>query len=263
MKRIESLIASLEPLRKPLEIHPLYTRMNSSEDLRIFMEHHVFAVWDFMSMLKALQNALTCTTTPWVPKGSGRVRYLINEIVTGEESDENQAGERMSHFEMYLSAMREVGASTDAILSLLKNLQSGDTVEECIVRVEPASVREFLSYTFHLVREGKAHKIASAFTFGREDLIPEMFIGILADLKGQEGLQAEQLLYYLQRHIEIDGDEHGHLSIEMVELLCGDDEEKWKEAEETAQKALVMRKKLWDGVVESINMPHELHEINT
>ena len=242
MKRIETLITNLEPYRKPLESHPLYTRMRSSRDLKIFMEHHVFAVWDFMSMLKALQNALTCTTTPWVPVGSGRVRYLINEIVTGEESDENEHGERLSHFEMYLSAMEEVGASTEAMQSLLENLQSGHSIAACIERVEPESVREFLNFTFGLVHEGKAHKIASAFTFGREDLIPEMFIGILSDLKGQEGLQADELLYYLQRHIEIDGDEHGHLSIEMVELLCGDDENKWREAEETAQKALVMRK---------------------
>lgn len=253
MTRIHKLEEELKPFRTPLVQHPLYTAIESVEDLRIFMEHHVFAVWDFMSLLKALQVKLTCVSTPWTPMGSGRVRYLINEIVTGEESDVNEQGERSSHFEMYLSAMHQIGASTEAIEALLAQIENGSPLFDCIRQIKPESIANFLDFTFRLIDEGKPHKIAAAFTFGREDLIPEMFIGLLEDLKKKEQINASELRYYLQRHIEIDGDEHGHLSLEMVELLCGEDNNKWAEAQEAAARALELRNELWNGVVRALS----------
>lgn len=253
MTRIHKLEEELKPFRTPLVQHPLYTAIESVEDLRIFMEHHVFAVWDFMSLLKALQVKLTCVSTPWTPVGSGRVRYLINEIVTGEESDVNEQGERSSHFEMYLSAMHQIGASTEAIEALLAQIENGSPLFDSIRQIKPESIANFLDFTFRLIDEGKPHKIAAAFTFGREDLIPEMFIGLLEDLKKKEQINASELRYYLQRHIEIDGDEHGHLSLEMVELLCGEDNNKWAEAQEAAARALELRNELWNGVVRALS----------
>lgn len=253
MTRIQHLEQNLKPFKTPLTHHPLYTAIQSVEDLRIFMEHHVFAVWDFMSLLKSLQVKLTCVTTPWTPVGKGRVRYLINEIVTGEESDVNEHGERSSHFEMYLSAMHQIGASAEAIESLLAQINNEEPLFDCLNRIEPDSIANFTNFTFRLIEEGKPHKIAAAFTFGREDLIPEMFIGLLEDLKKKEQINASELRYYLQRHIEIDGDEHGHLSLEMVELLCGEDDQKWAEAQEAAARALELRNELWNGVVHALS----------
>jgi len=68
------------------------------------MEHHIYAVWDFMSLLKALQAAVAPAQSPWMPSSRPELRRFINEIVLGEECDEyNVAGMRrfISHFELY------------------------------------------------------------------------------------------------------------------------------------------------------------------
>src|SRR5690606_15785274 len=90
---------------------------------------HVYAVWDFMSLLKALQINLTCTTTPWIPIGNPQIRYLINEIVLAEETDIDQAGNRLSHYEMYIDAMKDLGANISHIEGLINELETKDIFE--------------------------------------------------------------------------------------------------------------------------------------
>lgn len=217
------------------------------------MEHHIYAVWDFMSLLKSLQNQLTCTQVPWMPQGNASVRYLINEIVTGEESDVDQNGERKSHFELYLEAMDQSGASTKGIADLLALITRGIRVEEAIQKAElPESARHFLQFTFDVIATEKPHIIAAVFTFGREDLIPNMFHSIVGELHQRFPEQLEIFKYYLDRHIEVDGDHHGHLALEMVSELCGNDSEKWEEATRYSMLALEKRKELWDGVLSEI-----------
>jgi hypothetical protein len=97
-EQIEKIRKSIAPLREEIINHPVYSSIKDIDDLRVFMEFHVYAVWDFMSLLKTLQNNLTCTTVPWFPKGSADTRHLINEIVVGEESDIDLNGIRKSHF---------------------------------------------------------------------------------------------------------------------------------------------------------------------
>ena len=109
MHRLDDIRAQIAPARARLLAHSLYARMASLDDVQRFMESHVFAVWDFMSLLKRLQRDLTCLDLPWVPVGEAEVRFLINEIVCGEESDVDPAGTRISHFELYLRAMHEAG----------------------------------------------------------------------------------------------------------------------------------------------------------
>src|SRR5882762_1910651 len=108
--QIKKLQHAIEPLRQQIINHKVYDLINNIDDLGIFMDHHIYAVWDFMSLLKALQQNLTCTGVPWFPVGSANTRYLLNEIVTGEESDIDGNGERKSHYEMYLEAMQQCGA---------------------------------------------------------------------------------------------------------------------------------------------------------
>ena len=67
--------------REKLLKHKLYSNIETIKDLQVFTENHVYAVWDFMSLLKALQIKLTCTKTPWVPNSNSQTAYLINEIV--------------------------------------------------------------------------------------------------------------------------------------------------------------------------------------
>ncbi|RWY51109.1 DUF3050 domain-containing protein [Mucilaginibacter gilvus] len=251
--RITQLKHEIEPLRGQLIAHELYHNINTVEDLHIFMQHHIFAVWDFMSLLKALQQNLTCTTLPWMPVGNANTRYLINEIVTGEESDVDHTGERISHFELYLKAMEQAGCDASAILSLFEQLSIYPNVIDALANAEmPVAAREFVSHTFDVIGAGKSHLTAAVFTFGREDLIPGMFIEMVKKLNGQLPGKVDILLYYLERHIEVDGDHHSQLAYQMTAELCGNDDSKWAEATQAVKAALQARLALWDRILAGI-----------
>jgi hypothetical protein len=225
--------------------HPLYSQLNTIDDIQKLMKIHVYAVWDFMSLLKGLQIQLTCTKIPWKPIGENKTRRLINSIVLEEESDVDSEGNPSSHYEMYLDAMKECGANTSEIDKFVNSV-SGVNLPKINTAVD-----SFLSTTFDVLNSGEAHKIAAAFTFGREDLIPDMFTAIVNDLSKEHKL--DKFVYYLERHIELDGGEHGPLALELISNLCGEDEQKWEEVEETAIACLVARKELWDLVLKELN----------
>jgi hypothetical protein len=218
------------------------------------MQHHVYAVWDFMSLLKSLQQELTCVNPPWIPVGNANTRYLINEIVTGEESDLDDQGRRISHFELYLEAMEQAGADTRPIRQLINLIAKATPVEQAIEeKVQEVEVRNFLSFTFDTIARRDLPSLASVFTFGREDLIPDMFLQIVYEfLKAAPG-KVSLFKYYLERHIEVDGGHHSLLATKMVEELCGDDLNKWEQATRSAIAALESRIQLWDGVVTRIS----------
>ena len=67
---IKSIQEKIEPLRQQIINHKVYSVINDLDDLKVFMQYHVYAVWDFMSLLKSLQSNLTCTSVPWFPVGS-------------------------------------------------------------------------------------------------------------------------------------------------------------------------------------------------
>ena len=253
--RIEALENKLTPLRASLKSHPLYRSLQNIDDVKLFSEFHVYAVFDFMSLLKALQLQFTCVRLPWLPTGSGAVARFINEIVHGEESDINEVGEPMSHFEMYLDAMKQLGASTKGIETFITALQNNNTIGEALeIANAPKAAQDFVNYTFSIVETKEAHKIAASFTFGREDVIPDMFIAILEEAK-TSGHDYDKFRYYLDRHIELDGDEHGPIALKMIETLCGDNNTLWEEAEAVAIKSLEVRIALWDGIYEAIQQP--------
>ena len=251
--RIEKIRTKIEPLKQAIVNHKLYSIVENIGDVRIFMQHHVYAVWDFMSLLKSLQHHLTCTSVPWFPKGDGETRYLINEIVTGEESDILPNGLRMSHFEMYLAAMDQAGASTEAINEFLKVLQESHNLQPAFEAASLSpSVRDFITFTFHVIATDQPHLLAAVFCFGREDLIPDMFRSIVNDIEKTDPKNIALFKYYLDRHIEVDGDHHSNLAIQMVTKLCGDNEEYWKQAEAAVSAALQFRINLWNGVYDAI-----------
>ncbi|MDB5112300.1 MAG: hypothetical protein JWR67_3414 [Mucilaginibacter sp.] len=251
--RIEILKTQIEPLRRQLTEHSLYKNIQSINELAIFMEHHVFAVWDFMSLLKSLQQNLTCTILPWMPVGNANTRYLINEIVTGEESDVDEKGNRTSHFELYLRAMQQAGCRADAITALFKELSYGKSINKALADSNiPVAVRNFVQHTFDVIDTDKNYLQAAVFTFGREDLIPDMFISMVKELNDQLPGKVDVLLYYLERHIEVDGDHHSQLAYQMTADLCGDDDAKWEEATEAVKEALKERIALWNGILNAI-----------
>jgi hypothetical protein len=233
--------------------HRLYDRLRTLEDLTRFMEHHVFAVWDFMSLLKALQARLTCVTVPWRPVGDGEVRRLVNEIVLGEESDSLPGGGVASHFELYLRAMTEAGADTRRINRFIGLLEEGQSLEGALDGAgAPEAVKRFVGHTFGVISGGGAHEIAAAFTYGREDLIPQMFTQLVHGLERQFPQRLGTLRYYLDRHIELDGDQHGAMGLKMVDLLCGESPERQDAAIRAAVAALKARLDLWDAIADSL-----------
>jgi Protein of unknown function (DUF3050) len=244
----------LAPLKAALLDHPVYQAIDSLPALHVFMEHHVFAVWDFMSLLKTLQQHLACVDVPWLPGDNRLGCRFINEIVLAEESDEDGQGAFCSHFELYRRAMKQSGASTLGINGLLAVLRQGQPLADALASAEVApAARSFVQTTFEIIDAGNLCAIASAFTFGREDLLPALFQRIVDELNLQTGGGLELFRYYLNRHIGLDGDEHGPMAGRLMQSLCGSDESLWTIAEQTATKSLEARRALWDGIYGAMN----------
>jgi hypothetical protein len=231
--------------REELVAHPMYRELQTMDDLRRFMESHVFAVWDFMSLLKRLQQQLTTVTVPWVPPPLTRVSRFINQLVLDEESDSDGRGGYASHFELYRRAMHEVGAETLHIDAVVRGIEHAGTWKPELI---PEPARSFVQSTFNLLEHGQVHEVAAAFAFGREDAIPDMFRSLIEALGRQNPGLLEHLRYYLERHIGIDEQEHTPMALAMVEELCGADHFKWREAMRAVDNAVAARLALWDGI---------------
>jgi len=248
---IEKLKAEVKPARDRVVGHPLYAALQSHEAIVTFMEHHVFAVWDFMSLLKSLQRNLTCVEVPWVPSGPTGSRRLINDIVLVEESDELRGG-FISHFELYLEGMTEAGADRTTVDRFIGLLRAGTPVPRAMTEAGvPAPAAEFVALTWHLIDTAPVHCQAAAFAFGREDLIPDMFQQVVK-VNEQVG-QLDTFVDYLARHIEVDGEQHTPMAMQMVTDLCGDDETRWNECADTINLALNARVRLWSGILAQID----------
>jgi hypothetical protein len=236
-------------------VHPIYQRVKGATSARTFMEHHVFAVWDFMSLLKALQRRLTCVDVPWIPPVDPRAARLINEIVVAEESDEDGKGSFAGHFDLYLEAMRDVGADTTRIEHFLDALRAGFPLDDALDHARvPESVSSFVKNTVDLALHAETHGIAAAFFLGRENVIPEMFDKLRASLEPSGAPRlTERLRYYLSRHVEVDGDLHGPAAQQLLISLCESDPVRWRSANAAACRALRARIRLWDGVVSELS----------
>ncbi len=263
---IDHIKKSLHPLRQRLLHHEVYDRVKTLSQLRIYMEHHVFAVWDFMSLLKALQQKLTCVTLPWVPTSNTLSRRFINEIVLSEESDTISEGVYRSHFEIYLSGMVQCGANTGAIERFLRLLEAGAPVRKALrlARV-PRAAQAFVKSTFQIIETGNPHMIAAAFALGREEVIPDMFRSLTAGIYSSDPQRISIFKNYLERHIALDGDHHTPMAIAMLLELCEEDPRKLEEAGRAAYASLLARIKLWDGVMTQLTdetvgpaVPHRL-----
>jgi hypothetical protein len=251
----------LADCRERLVGHRIYGLVNSAARLRRFMESHVFAVWDFQSLLKSMQQRLTCTTIPWVPTPDAEARRLVNEIVLDEESDELPEGGAASHFELYLEGMRAAGADTGPIDRMIEALRTakapqvgqpaakvGEVVAEAMRTAgAPQAAQAFVRESFAVIEQGSPHGIVAAFTYGREDVIPDMFRSLVSSLASRDPAWA-RFHWYLERHIEADDEKHAPVCRRIMARLCGDDPAKWAEASAIARQCIEARIALWDAI---------------
>jgi len=249
-------LEAIRPLQHALNQHPIYENLHTLADLRQFMQHHVYSVWDFMSIVKYLQQQIAPTQVPWIPFGDGSVRRFINELVLEEESDQglpNAQGEATfsSHFELYCTAMREVGASVELPLTFIKLVTEQGVQTALQNTCVPPPSRQFAQTTFQLIAQDKPHVVAAALALGREHIIPQMFREFLKKMHITPQ-QAPVFHYYLNRHIHLDEDFHAPLSLRLLNALCADNAEKIAEAEQAAQQALQARITFWDGVLATL-----------
>jgi hypothetical protein len=241
--------------KSELSAHPIFAEIDSLDVLQRFMETHVFAVWDFMSLTKRLQQELTCTQLPWLPPKDPKAARLINEIVLGEESDNRLDHGHYSHFELYLDAMREVGASTARIERFVELQQEGVHYETALDSVNAGqAARRFVKDTLDTALNASAHSVAAAFLHGRESVIPHMFQRILDDW-GITANQAPTFRYYLERHIEVDSEDHGPAAESLLARLVDGDQRREAEVYAAAIAAVESRIALWDALRASMREP--------
>jgi hypothetical protein len=237
----------------------MYEEINSLDRLREFMKIHVFAVWDFMSLVKRLQVEFTSTRLPWMPPAISQAARFANEIVLGEESDLGTNGLAVSHFELYVRAMDEVGADSSSIRLLLERLGRGMPYEAALNNLTlPEGVKEFVNDTLHCALRGSLIEVASYFFFGREDVIPDMFKRLLC-LWGKCAAEVPNFAYYLERHIDLDGNSHGPLARDMLLTLAGDNERTWQDAAQAGRRAIQSRLRLWDAVTAHLEVVESEH----
>jgi hypothetical protein len=247
---IDQVIGDLAEVRLEVTKHPLFFAEWDELVLRRVMEHHVVAVWDFMSLVKTLQKGLISQDVPWLPPVDPLLARAMNQVVLAEESDHIESlGFTGSHFELYLSAMDEVGANTDPMERFLAQLATGIPFVFALETSKlPACAQRFARHTMHICQKS-IHEVAASFLFGREDVIPEMFGRILSRLPEA---RYPFLRAYLDRHTAIDEAQHACFARQILEQLCGTNERRWQEASDAAASSLAARRRLWDDVLTAV-----------
>jgi hypothetical protein len=241
-------------LQQRLDSHPIYAAIQTLADLRVFMAHHVYSVWDFMSLIKYLQNQVAPARWPWIPGRDASIQRFINELVLEEETDQaapGQEGGFSSHFMLYIGAMREIGADAASPLEFIRTIEQGGLEAALSSGVVPAPSLRFTRATFGFIEGGKPHTVAAALALGREHVIPGMFRAFLSRMHITAD-EAPTFHYYLNRHIHLDEDFHAPLSLRLLNALCGGDPAKCREAEEAAIQAVDARLEFWDGVLQAL-----------
>lgn len=247
------LDSAVQQAKVALESHPVFARITNLPALRAFMQVHVYAVWDFMSLAKRLQRDYTCLELPWMPPADITAARLLNEIILGEETDVDPSGEPASHLELYLGAMSEVDASTVQFEDFLGCLRAGASPESALKRAcVPRCAADFVRHTLQVALYGSTITVLANFFHGRENIIPGMFRGLLREW-GIARTAAPRFTYYLDRHIELDGDSHGPAAASIIERALQREPSQRSIARAAALAALDARRHLWDGTLQLLD----------
>ena len=254
MENLNTHKKELSQLKKSIRGHTLFSNKLSNRQIAIFMESHIYSVWGFMSLLKSLQYALSSNNLPWIPTSNttnGLVNF-INEIVLSEESEHIKGIGFISHFEIYLLAMEEIGAKVNNIKKLIKNIENNKKYKNAILDIKiHKEVRDFLDFDIKTSQSNSLPKIIGGFTLAREQVIPNMFEYIIPAIKDKKS--AKHFITYLRRHISIDGDRHGPLASKLLETICSSNKDMCT-AYQSGIKSLKLRLKVWDKVASELKI---------
>jgi len=235
----DALEARLRPDLDQLAEHAIYGDAHLA--IARFMEFHVYAVWDFMSLLTGMIARLRPGGARWRPTREPVALRLLQEILLAEETDVVTPTFLGSHYEFYLQCMAEVGADASTLESIVNAISWGQ--DSALLRA-PEAASSFVRTTLALV-DGPIEGAAGALVFGREVVLPEMFARFDGDLPS--GFRR-----YLDRHVELDGGEHGPKAKWILARLCGTDPARWARAERGARASLAARRVLWDGALAAV-----------
>ena len=170
-----------------------------------------------------------------------------------EEGDQTEDQQHyLSHFELYLTAMKQTGANREPIQALLSLLRTGCDVTKALHELKlPLSVQQFVTTTFSFFPD-KLHVLAAVFVYGREAVTTSLFTPLIQRIRQTLGIEDQSrvstLQYYLKRHIELDHSDHFPQALQMLNRLAGNDSQKWKEIAVAAQQALEARLDFLTGI---------------
>ena len=208
-----------------------------------------------MSLLKRLQQDMTCIRVPWFPADNARAARLINDIVIGKETDLDPDGSYISHLDLYRRAMADIGPSTQQFDRFCSLAKIGVPVEMALAQIDaPAHVQAFVAHTMALANSGSIEEVLAAFFYGREDIIPDMFRRLLNTLYGAKHNddRFRHFIYYIDRHIELDGDSHGPMGRELIEDLVANAPDRQARARRAACRSIKARIGLWNGPLSNL-----------
>ena len=248
--QLSQLELTIAPLVAAINQHPIFSAIDSIDRLRRFAQIHVYAVWDFMCLLKALQRKLSFTNLLWLPPLDHLGCHLVNTMLAEEESDFIAEKRYLSHFELYLEAMQQCGADIAPISAFINEIKQQLPLDKLLTHpLIPAAARQFMAATFSVIAK-QAHHIAASFAFARENITSAMFGAISHSIAhaSTPKQSLDSFRYYFQRHIDLDGGKHSLQSKTLVVNLCGTDEKKWQEATETALFSLESRLQLLEEI---------------
>lgn len=244
-KMIQEINQNFRLELKDFSNHSIHQHINTKQQLQMYMEHQVFAVWANMSLLNYLKEEFTKTTNPWLPIGDPELRFLINKTNLQEETAKNYFGAHQSEFEIYLDAMASTGANTENITNFLRHVSHGTDIFLIIAASKlPLCIKQFIKTVFDIISEDKPHKIAAAFVYSREGMSNLNLINSISEIEKEDKTDHKLIKYYLRLQAEKDSAP----SFKILKMLCGEDMNKWRDTEIIAEIILRNQRTLMEGI---------------
>lgn len=249
------LISEIENETINLINHPLYNSIKTESDIKMYMFNQVWCVWDFMTLVKSIQIQIIPPNILWTPPKFPELGAYIYEVLLTEETDKGYNSEtNSSHFQTFLKAMKESSVDTSSVDKFIELLENGNqfeiAIDSCGIHKE---AKEFITTTYEFAKSD-LHISIAVFCLSREGVIPDMFMNLLANVSLSNNYKIFN--WYLNRHIYLDSQSHGPLSIKLFKTIV-DTKQKQEEALQASLKALKARNKYFNYILDSINQKQQ------